>query len=100
MQQQLMSILCAAALAAAILPAQAAPAAKKAGTPPPANQFSAEADAKAHCQAGLVVWVNLSSHVYHFADSKVYGKTKHGAYMCEADATAAGDHAAKGEKHP
>jgi Aconitase X len=29
-----------------------------------------------------------------------YGHTKQGAYMCEADAKAAGDRAAKNEKHP
>ena len=29
-----------------------------------------------------------------------YGHTKEGAYMCEADAKAAGNRAAKDEKHP
>jgi hypothetical protein len=29
-----------------------------------------------------------------------YGNTKQGAYMCEKDAKAAGDRAAKNEKHP
>src|SRR5580700_6380416 len=29
-----------------------------------------------------------------------YGNTKQGAYMCETDAKAAGDRAAKNEKHP
>ena len=47
-----------------------------------------------------VVWVNTKSGVYHFAGTKNYGHTKAGAYMCETDATAAGDHASKDEKHP
>jgi hypothetical protein len=100
MKRLLALIPSAAAIAAVILPVQAAAPVAKAKPAAPANQFSTEADAKAHCQAATVVWVNLGTHVYHFAGSKVYGKTKRGAYMCEADATAAGDHAAKGEAHP
>lgn len=65
-----------------------------------ANEFSTEAAAKAHCSTGLVVWANLRSHVYHFAGSRDYGRTKRGAYMCEADATKDGLRAAKNEKHP
>jgi hypothetical protein len=49
---------------------------------------------------GTVVWVNTKSKVYHFANSRNYGKTKSGAYMCEAQATATGNRAAKNEKHP
>ena len=47
-----------------------------------------------------MVWVNTKSKVYHFANSRNYGKTKSGAYMCEAQATATGNRAAKNEKHP
>jgi hypothetical protein len=64
------------------------------------NQFSTEALAKGHCPADTVVWVNLSSRIYHFAGSKDYGKTKRGAYMCEKDSAAANFRAAKNEKHP
>ena len=72
------------------------------GAPPPAaatgaGQFAAEAEAKAHCPSDTVVWVNTKSHKYHFAGHKSYGTTKQGAYMCEADAKAAGNVAAKGE---
>ena len=42
----------------------------------------------------------VASGVYHFAGTKNYGTTKAGAYMCENDATAAGDRASKQEKHP
>ncbi len=78
-------------------PPAAAPAGKAATG---ANEFSTEAQAKAKCPTGTVVWVNLKSKIYHFAGNKDYGTTKEGAYMCEPDATAAGDRAAKNEKHP
>ena len=44
-----------------------------------------------------MVWVNTKSHAYHQPDSRYYGKTKEGKYMSEADAKAAGDHAAPGK---
>jgi hypothetical protein len=47
-----------------------------------------------------VVWVNDKSHIYHFPGAHDYGNTKHGEYMCEADAQAAGNRAAKNEHHP
>jgi hypothetical protein len=47
-----------------------------------------------------VVWVNSKSHVYHCPGTHNYGTTKEGAYMCEADARAAGDRAAMNEHHP
>ena len=42
-----------------------------------------------------MVWVNTKSHIYHYAGTRSYGTTKQGAYMCEADANAAGDRASK-----
>jgi len=83
---------------------KAAPALKPAPTtaaaPTGANQFAAEAQAKAHCPSDLVVWVNTDSRIYHFSGHDDYGRTKQGAYMCEKDALAAGDRAAKNEKRP
>jgi hypothetical protein len=94
-----------AAAAPAPAPAPAAtPAPKKTAPAKPAvaatgaGQFAAEAEAKAHCPSDTVVWVNTKSHKYHFAGHKSYGATKQGAYMCEADAKAAGNVAAKDEK--
>lgn len=82
----------------AVAPAQAA--APATGTPSGANQFAAEAQAKARCGPGTVVWANLESKIYHFAGHDDYGHTKKGAYMCEKDATGQGMRAAKNEKHP
>jgi hypothetical protein len=91
----------AAAPAPAAAPARLPkPAPTMAAAPTGANQFTGEAQAKAHCRSDLVVWVNTSSHIYHFGGHADYGKTKQGAYMCEKDATAAGNRAAKNEKHP
>jgi len=56
--------------------------------------FASEAEAKASCPMDTVVWENTSSKVYHAANSKYYGKTKHGAYACSKAAGAAGFKAA------
>jgi hypothetical protein len=82
--------------AAAKAPQAPTPAASAA--PTGANQFAAEAAAKAHCPTDTIVWLNTSSKIFHFASSKDYGKTKSGAYMCEKDSLAAGNRAAKNEK--
>jgi hypothetical protein len=68
----------------------------QAARPTGAGQFASEAEAKGRCGAS-VVWVNTKgkSHTYHYAGSRWYGTTKQGAYMCEADAGAAGYHPSK-----
>ena len=71
---------------------------KTAAAPTGAGEFTTEAEAKGRCPTDTVVWVNTKSHKYHYAGHRSYGTTKQGAYMCEADANAAGDVAAKGEK--
>lgn len=80
--------------------ATTAPAPTASVTPTGANQYAAEAQAKARCPSATVVWANLDSKIYHFAGHNDYGHTKSGAYMCETDATAQGMRAAKNEKHP
>jgi hypothetical protein len=81
------------------------PAVKPAATtvapaPTGANQFATEAQAKSHCPADIVVWVNLKSKKYHFSGYKNYGNTKEGAYRCEKQATGEGFVASKNEKRP
>ena len=65
-----------------------------------ANEFSSEAEAKAHCPSDTVVWASLRSKIYHFSGTRYYANTEHGAYMCEGDSTAAGMRAARNERHP
>lgn len=60
------------------------------------EKFKTEAQAKTACASQQVVWANTSTHVLHAAGSKYFGKTKHGAYMCENTATQSGYHMAKG----
>jgi len=87
---------------ASVSPPAARPAAAPAAAPAAtgANEFTAEAQAKARCPTDTVVWANLNSKVYHFSGTRNYGTTKEGAYMCEKDAQAQGVRAAKNEKHP
>jgi hypothetical protein len=91
-----------AAIAPAPAPAQpapwwqpAAPAATAAPAPTGAGQFTTETEARYRCPTDKVVWVNTKSRVYHYQGTHNYGHTKEGAYMCEADAKAAGDRAAR-----
>ena len=63
-----------------------------------AGQFSSEGDARAHCGSDTVVWVNTKTHVYHLPGTRDFGQTKHGAFMCQADADRSGKfRAAKNE---
>ena len=64
--------------------------------PPSMAALMGQQQAGADCTS---VWVNTRSHVYHFAGTSdhgrnFYGNTRQGAYMCEADARAAGNRAA------
>ena len=96
----------AAPAAPAAAPAPAAPAPAATAAPKPAaaatgaGEFQTDAQAKARCPTDTVVWLNSKTGIYHFAGTRNYGKTKQGAYMCEADAKAAGHRASEKEKHP
>jgi hypothetical protein len=91
-----------AAATSASQPAPAAPAAQPAPTPAKASASSAPSasSASAGTPGPGQVWVNLDSGVYHYPNTRYYGKTKSGKYMSEADAMKAGYHAAKDEKKP
>jgi hypothetical protein len=95
----------ATAPAPAPAPSAAAPARPAPAAPAPtgADQYQDEAQAKAHCPADIVVWVNLNSHIYHFSGTANYGRhftDKGGAYMCEKDALRETFRAAENEKRP
>ncbi len=93
--------------------AAAAPAAKAAPAPAPARasapSYPAPAPAPAKAAAAApasdvvaqtppskgMVWVNTSTKVFHREGDPWYGKTKHGKFMTEADAVAAGNHESK-----
>ncbi len=62
---------------------------------PMAASSGAPQAAMISCPGDVVVWVNTKSKAYHLQGSSFYGNTKHGRYMCKADADRAGDHAAK-----
>ena len=46
------------------------------------------------CGSVQAVWVNLKTRVYHEPGDPRYGKTKHGEYLCPAQAQEQGFHAA------
>jgi DNA uptake protein ComE-like DNA-binding protein len=83
-------------------PAAPAPPPPSAGTPPttmpstprPSAPVTPSAQGERPPQAGMV-WVNLDTKVYHKEGDRWYGKTKHGKWMTEQDAIAAGYRAAK-----
>jgi hypothetical protein len=75
----------------------AAPAGKRVtGKLTKADKFKTEAAAQASCPGDTVVWSSMTkSKVLHAAGSKYFGKTKHGVFVCEKTAKAAGYHMAK-----
>ena len=77
-------------------PAPAAPAPARAASTA-ATTPSAPTTAQQPPVKGMV-WVNLSSKVFHREGDRYYGNTKNGKFMTEADAVKAGYREAKTEK--
>ena len=82
----------AAAPAPAPAPAPAASTSKAASSAPASERKAATGGG-----AGKV-WVNTDSKVYHCEKDALYGKTKQGEYMTEAQAKASGARAARGKE--
>jgi hypothetical protein len=55
------------------------------------THYTNAASAQKACPSDAVVWLNTKSRVYHLAGQRWYGLTRHGAYVCQAQADAAGD---------
>jgi hypothetical protein len=53
--------------------------------------FATEDVAQKHCPKDTVVWLNIPSGIYHLKGERWYGRTKHGDYVCQKEADAAGD---------
>jgi hypothetical protein len=76
-------------------PVTAPPTPAPATTAPPSTHFTTQAAAKSHCPDDTIVWATLSrARVFHVSGDRYYGKTRHGAYMCQTDAIKAGMHQA------
>lgn len=58
--------------------------------------FSNQAQAKQHCPADTVIWLNLPTMIWHYEGQRWYARTKHGAFACEKEAAASG---ARGTKN-
>jgi hypothetical protein len=65
-----------------------------------ANWFASAEEANVKCPSDTVVWTDKKSKIYHLPGTREYAGAKQGAYMCEADAKAAGSHSAKNDKQP
>jgi hypothetical protein len=60
---------------------------------PTLTLFQNEEQAQKHCPQDAVVWLNLSSAIYHFKGQRWYANTNNGAFVCEKEADLAGDRA-------
>ncbi len=59
------------------------------------EQFPQEQQAQQYCPKDTVVWLNLPTMIWHYRGQRWYGRTKHGAYVCQKEAAAAGARATR-----
>ena len=48
-----------------------------------------------HCPHDTVVWLNTPTGIYHFKGERWYGRTRHGAFVCQHEANTVGDRATR-----
>src|SRR5215467_7962539 len=53
---------------------------------PTLTLFQNEQQAQKHCPHDTVVWLNLSSAIYHFKGQRWCANTHNGAFVCEKEA--------------
>jgi hypothetical protein len=65
------------------------------GTSP--STFPTEPEAKRHCPADIVVWLNTDTGTFYYRDQRWYGNTTGGAFACrnEVSRSEAGDRASR-----
>jgi hypothetical protein len=54
------------------------------------ERYDSESQAQQHCPKDTVVWLNLSTMIWHYKGQRWYGRTKSGTYVCEREAAAEG----------
>ena len=59
------------------------------------ERYDTESQAQQHCPKDTVVWLNLPTMIWHYKGQRWYGRTKHGAYVCEKEAAAGGARATR-----
>jgi psiF repeat len=57
--------------------------------------YRTEAEAKAACGDDAVVWGSRDSRIFHLANSRFYGTTQQGSYLCRTQAELGGYRAAR-----
>ena len=60
-----------------------------------AGEYATELAARAQCPSDTIVWADTPSRIYHYSGTPLLRANRSGAYMCEANARAAGYRAAK-----
>jgi hypothetical protein len=62
------------------------------------QKFPTESAAQAHCPSDTVVWLNSRTGIYHEKGMRWYGRTKHGAYVCQREADSSGNRDTRNEQ--